>query len=151
MVSNSKVVGKPFKAGQSGNPGGRSKGYERLMREAIDSMTAEDPMPDVADPSETRGASTTPKLIPAWQAIVKRAVLDAVKGNHHARDWIADRLLGKPKQQVELETREATGIDVTGWSDEELLVLAGRGLFDDPTASSDVDETGEPSVSNTEH
>jgi hypothetical protein len=83
-----------FRPGKSGNPGGRSKGHERKLRECVDGMTAADPC--AADGEE-------PRQIPAWEAVVKRAVLDAVAGDRYARDFIADRLMGKPKQTVTFE------------------------------------------------
>lgn len=96
-----KLAGRPFVKGQSGNPGGRAKGYERRLREVVDSMTADDP---VIDP-ELAYDEATKKLrrIPAFDAIVKRAVLDAVAGDRYAREFVADRIMGKPKQHVDIK------------------------------------------------
>lgn len=97
MVSDGNRRGQ-FKKGETGNPAGRPKGYERQLREVIDSMTAADPL--LAD--DPSGSPESPK-IPAWQAIVKRAVLDAIDGDRYARDFVADRLMGKPKQTVNID------------------------------------------------
>lgn len=35
-----------------------------------------------------------------WQAIVKRAVTQAKQGNHQARKWLSDYLLGPPVQRI---------------------------------------------------
>lgn len=89
-----------FKPGQTGNAGGRPKGYERRLRECVESMTADDP---TIDP-EIGMDPATGKLrrIPAFEAIVKQAVLDAIAGDRYARDFIADRIMGKVKQTVAL-------------------------------------------------
>ena len=113
-----------FKPGQSGNPGGRTKGYERRLRECVDAMTADDPMPD----PEIGLDSKTGRLrrIPAFEAICKQAVLDAIKGDKYARDFVADRLMGKPKQTVTFSDAEAPDddSDLDGLSPDELRVLA---------------------------
>ncbi len=41
-----------------------------------------------------------------WQAIIKRAVSDAKKGDTSARKWLADYLIGPP-----VERKEITGAD----------------------------------------
>lgn len=88
-----------FPKGKSGNPAGRPKGYEKRIRECVESMTADDPVPD---PEGGKDEDGKPLKIPAFEAIVKRAVLDAIRGDKYARDFIADRLMGKPKQQVSI-------------------------------------------------
>ena len=87
-----KVIGVPFGPGNRANPGGRPKGLERRFRECVEGMTAPDPT--------AKDKKTAPQ-IPAFEAIVKQAVLDAVAGDKYARDFIADRLMGKPKQTVD--------------------------------------------------
>lgn len=39
-----------------------------------------------------------------WRDIVKRAIADAKKGDSKARQWLADYLVGKPKQGLEVDT-----------------------------------------------
>lgn len=114
-----------FAPGKSGNPGGKPKGYERRLRECVDAMTADDPMPD----PEIGLDPATGKLrrIPAFEAIVKQAVLDAVKGDRHAREFIADRLMGKAKQTVAITAADEHDEDeseLEGLTLEELRVLA---------------------------
>lgn len=111
------ATGKGFKPGQSGNPGGRPKGYERRLRECVDAMKADDPMSDPEAPDVK---------IPAFEAICKRAVLDAVAGDRYARDFIADRLMGKPKMNVAItdETGTDDDSDLDGLTTDELRVLA---------------------------
>lgn len=89
-----------FKPGQTGNAGGRPKGYERRLRECVESMTADDPTidPEIGMDPETKKL----RRIPAFEAIVKQAVLDAIAGDRYARDFIADRIMGKVKQTVAL-------------------------------------------------
>lgn len=114
-----------FKPGQTGNAGGRAKGYERRIRECVESMTADDPMPDPEiglDPATGRL-----RRIPAFEAICKRAVLDAIRGDKYARDFVADRLMGKPKQTVaitdaDVDTDDES--DLEGLTVDELRVLA---------------------------
>lgn len=108
------VTGKGYAPGQSGNPGGRPKGYERRLRDVVDAMRADDPVPD---PDAKDGE---PAKIPAFEAIVKQAVLDAVKGDRYARDFIADRLMGKPKVNVDIKPPAARRkADLSGMSVEE--------------------------------
>ena len=94
------AFGKPFQPGQSGNPGGRAKGYERRIRELVAGETVE---------HKTRGT------IPAFDAIILQAIDDAVAGDRYAREFITDRLCGKAKQTVEIQgdSESAPAID---WS-----------------------------------
>jgi hypothetical protein len=109
-----------FEPGKSGNPGGRPKGYERRLREVIEGETVE---------YKNRG------VIPAWEAIVLQAIDDAINGSpvarQHGRNFIADRLMGKPKQDIRIE--DATPVDDTKLVDateEQLEALAMLGLAD---------------------
>lgn len=106
------LQGHGFKPGISGNPGGRPKGYERRLREVVDSMKADDP---VIDPEGVTGEDGTPAKIPAFEAIVKQAVIDAIAGDRYARDFIADRLMGKAKQTVAISEDGASGPEAD-WS-----------------------------------
>lgn len=112
------VTGKGFMPGKpSANPGGRPKGYERRLREVVDAMRAEDPTPDPEGAVDKDGR---PLKIPAFDAIVKQAVIDAVAGDRYARDFIADRLMGKPKVNVDIKTQpDRRKADLSGMSVEE--------------------------------
>lgn len=131
------LVANAFKPGQSGNPGGRPKGYERRIRDVIDAMTADDPVPDPANPNAK---------IPAFEAIVKRAVLDAVAGDKYARDFIADRLMGKPKQHVDLKPVARTKADLSGLTpaQKRAHLQAYEALRDLGVTSSPTDEDDRP-------
>lgn len=41
-----------------------------------------------------------------WQAICRRAVADAMKGDRFAREWLANYAIGKPPQIIELRGDE---------------------------------------------
>ena len=43
-----------------------------------------------------------------WEGIIRRAAADALKGEHDARSWLADRLIGKAPQILELRAADAT-------------------------------------------
>lgn len=78
----------PFQKGQSGNPAGRpKKAREQRYYEITQSTVTFDD----------------------WREIVKRAVLDAKRGDTAARKWLADYLIGAPEQNVsitaDVETR----------------------------------------------
>lgn len=106
-----RIAAHTWKPGTSGNPGGRPKGYERRIRECVDAMKADDPVQDPENPNAK---------IPAFEAIVKRAVIDAVAGDKYARDFIADRLMGKPKQHVDIKpVAPRAKADLSGLSVDE--------------------------------
>ena len=48
--------------------------------------------------------------IPAGQAIVKRAVIEALKGSHKSREWLFNRGYGRVTQQVEITNGEEVDI-----------------------------------------
>lgn len=108
-----------FQPRQSGNPGGRPKGFERRLREIVEGETVEHP---------ERGT------ISAWDAIVLKAIDDALHSSSpaarkHGRDFIADRLMGKPKQDIRVE--DVTPIEtekVADLTDEQLEILAAIGV-----------------------
>ena len=52
-----------------------------------------------------------------WKAIGKRAVAQAKTGDYRARQWLSDYLLGKPIQELKIETRADTTIKLT-WDDD---------------------------------
>lgn len=113
-----------FQPKQSGNPGGRPKGFERRLREIVEGEMVEHPT------DQTAGR------IPAWDAIVLKAIDDALHASSpaarkHGRDFIADRLMGKPKQDIRIE--DVTPVEtekVAELSDEQLEILAAIGMAD---------------------
>lgn len=112
-----------FARGVSGNPGGRAKGHDRRLRDCVEGQMVEHPL------DKSLG------LIPAWEAIVLQAIDDAINGSPvaraHGRNFIADRLMGKPKQDIRIE--DVTPVDdspVVTLTSEQLEVLAMVGLAD---------------------
>lgn len=119
------LKGHAFKPNQSGNPGGRPKGYERRLREVVEGEEVDHPI------DKKLGK------VPAWEAVVLKAIDDAINGSpmarQHARSFLADRLIGKPKQDIRIE--DVTPVDtekVADLSDEQLAVLALIGLGEKP-------------------
>ena len=69
-----------------------------------------------------------------WQLIIDRAIADAKRGDWRARQWLADYIIGKPVQQLDIDTTnkilevqyindwrgdiESPGIDVEKLTDE---------------------------------
>ena len=51
--------------------------------------------------------------IPAGQAIVARAVSEALKGSHKSRDWLFNRAYGRPAQQIEISNGDEVDIRAT--------------------------------------
>lgn len=70
-----------FTKGVSGNPKGRPRKEreERFMDIAVSAVTTED-----------------------WKAIVKKAVMQARRGDCTARKWLGDYLMGTPVQRTEV-------------------------------------------------
>lgn len=114
-----------FKTGQTGNASGRPKGYERRLREVVEGEEVDHPI------DKTLGK------VPAWEAVVLKAVDDAINGSptarQHARSFLADRLIGKPKQDIRFE--DVTPVDtekVADLSEAQLEILAAIGVGEKP-------------------
>jgi hypothetical protein len=43
----------------------------------------------------------------AWEGVIRRALIQAIEGHHDARAWLADRLIDKAPQILELRAAEA--------------------------------------------
>lgn len=69
-----------FLPGKSGNEGNTGSTYKaRMLAVVKDAVTADD-----------------------WKTITERAVLDAVGGDHNARQWLSNYCLGKPEENMPL-------------------------------------------------
>lgn len=87
--------GRPWKKGQSGNPGGRGKSVATAALRAV--ITGDD-------------------LTAIWE----RAIADAKGGDVQARRDIVERLDGKAITRTESGEPGEFGLDLSDWSDEEL-------------------------------
>ena len=90
---------KPWKPGQSGNPGGRPKG--RLIDEALEELL-------LRNDSELA------------LAIAKKLLARAKTGEVKAIQLVAERVQGKPKRQLELRGPDGGPLDIHNMTDEEL-------------------------------
>jgi hypothetical protein len=113
--SEPRAHGRPFTPGVSGNPGGRPKGYSSKLKEIVEDTTVMHP---------------TLGTISAWDAVVHKAIEDALSDNpsarRYAREWLADRLMGKPKQHVEVTEPPAATINFEELDDKDLDALIAR-------------------------
>lgn len=82
------MPGKPFQPGQSGNPGGRKRGIERVFQDAIAQLKSDS------------GAA-------GFQVLIDRLTEIALKGDHKdsiaAIKLLVERAAGAPKATVVLE------------------------------------------------
>lgn len=97
-TSSRKATGRPFKPGQSGNPGGRPKrgwSWGDLLQKALE-LEAKDGRPQK-------------------EHVAEMMVEKALKGDARAFEVIADRMEGKPKQSVDMNIDQwpsLQGVDV---------------------------------------
>ncbi len=90
---------KPWKPGQSGNPGGRPR--KRLIDEALQDLLASN------DGEAARDVAA---------ALVKRAR----KGDLRAIQLIAERTQGKPMRAIEISGSDGGALDIDHMTDEQL-------------------------------
>jgi HPt (histidine-containing phosphotransfer) domain-containing protein len=90
---------KPWKPGQSGNPGGRPKG--RLIDEALEELL-------LGNDSELA------------LAIAKKLLARAKAGEVKAIQLVAERVQGKPKRQIELSGPDGGPLDINNMTNAEL-------------------------------
>lgn len=105
---------KPFKKGQSGNPNGRPpKGH--AIADILDEIGKQCAPQDLAE--KLRKVFPTAGTITMRHAMLYRAYLDAIKGDKHAIQFIAERTEGKPKQPIEFPNINSLRIDIDGGID----------------------------------
>lgn len=90
-IQQKRVIGRPFKKGQSGNPNGKPKGaksFSTLFDIAIRKIAQEEKI----SPND------------AEMALFERAYLEAKKGNFNYFKDIMDRRFGPPIKSIDLTT-----------------------------------------------
>ena len=66
-----------------------------------------------------------------WRKIVARAVQDAEAGDRHARAWLADRIMGRAKETVDMAVTQSPPDEfrLAGRTDEEMDAEGIERLF----------------------
>ena len=72
-----------FAAGNPGGPGRPKLSYEQQCSKSLQDVVSQED----------------------WQAIIIRAVQDAKKGDHRSRQWLANYLLGRPRERDVVKIR----------------------------------------------
>ena len=114
---------KPWRKGQSGNPGGRPK--KLPLTDELRKLLAE------VVPDDRQRRTFAEKIA---EAVVKKAA----KGNLQAVREIADRVEGKARQGIQIEGDDGKtfvfqiGMPLPKWAPKDLPLVTGSGEFDQP-------------------
>ena len=58
-----------------------------------------------------------------WEKIISRAVKDAKNGDHRARQWLTNYLIGRPKERGEINICSNENVDLSALSKDERMEL----------------------------
>ena len=94
-METTKVVGRPFPKGVSGNPGGRPRGLAAYVRENTDG-----------------GAEIVELMVSVMRGDVIGGQVPRIRDRMDAATWLADRAFGKAVAQVETTSRSMS-VDMT--------------------------------------
>ena len=106
-METTRVVGKPFPKGVSGNPGGRPRGLAAYVREST---------------------GNGHEMVDLMTSIMRGETIDGtaprIRDRMDAASWLADRAFGKPTTQIEATSR-SMNVDMTlsEMTSERLLEL----------------------------
>jgi hypothetical protein len=102
---------KPWKKGQSGNPAGRPKKIENVLRDYFlaehNLKLSKNQMSDIIQVMLSKTKTELVELakndeMPFWISLIaKKAQRDYEKGSIHILDVLFDRVYGRPKEEVE--------------------------------------------------
>ena len=104
-METTRVVGRPFPKGVSGNPGGRPRGLAAYVRENTDG-----------------GAELVELMVSVMRGDVIGGQAPRIRDRMDAATWLADRAFGKAVAQVETKSLNVD-MGLSDISTEELLEL----------------------------
>jgi hypothetical protein len=107
-------VGRPFKPGECGNPGGQPKGAKRRARETVKDRSY------TAKNGETY-TGTVAMIHVLWDIATNEK--EKARDRTGAAVAVLDRLEGKPTQKIETVEPERVEIDMSTLTDDQLALL----------------------------